>query len=310
MTLKSEKNSNSAEPSIITIGTFDGVHIGHQKIIKRLVETGREKKLKSIVLTFFPHPRMVLQPDYDLKLLHTIEERQKVLTQYGVDNIIIKPFTKEFANLSAEAYVKDLLVNELNAQYIIIGYDHHFGKNRSANIEDMRAFGKTYNFQIEEISAQDIKDVAVSSTKIRHALLHGDIETANDYLGYSYFVTGTVVKGKGVGKTMHFPTANIFVESSYKLIPKNGVYVVSSRWDDRTFYGMMNIGTNPTFNEKKQSIEVHFFNFSGDLYNKQLQIDILHRLRDEHKFESVEALQSQLKKDQENAIHYISSQHE
>ncbi len=310
MTSNPEKTSVSAEPSIITIGTFDGVHIGHQRIIKQLVETGKEKKLKSTVLTFFPHPRMVLQPDYDLKLLHTIEERQKVLSKYGVDDIIIKPFTKQFANLSAESYVKDLLVNDLNAQYIIIGYDHHFGKNRSANIEDMRAFGKTYNFQIEEISAQDIKDVAVSSTKIRQALLNGNIETANAYLGYPYFVTGSVVKGKGVGKTIQFPTANIFVESSYKLIPKNGVYVVSSRWDDRTFYGMMNIGTNPTFNEKKQSIEVHFFNFKGDLYNKQLQIDILHRLRDEHKFESVEALQSQLKKDQENAIHYISSQHE
>ncbi len=310
MTSNPEKTSVSAEPSIITIGTFDGVHIGHQRIIKQLVETGKEKKLKSTVLTFFPHPRMVLQPDYDLKLLHTIEERQKVLSKYGVDDIIIKPFTKQFANLSAESYVKDLLVNDLNAQYIIIVYDHHFGKNRSANIEDMRAFGKTYNLQIEEISAQDIKDVAVSSTKIRQALLNGNIETANAYLGYPYFVTGSVVKGKGVGKTIQFPTANIFVESSYKLIPKNGVYVVSSRWDDRTFYGMMNIGTNPTFNEKKQSIEVHFFNFKGDLYNKQLQIDILHRLRDEHKFESVEALQSQLKKDQENAIHYISSQHE
>ncbi|WP_321254116.1 bifunctional riboflavin kinase/FAD synthetase [Psychroserpens sp.] len=305
-----EKKPERTEPSIITIGTFDGVHIGHQKIINRLVETGKENGLKSIVLTFFPHPRMVLQPDYNLKLLHSIDERQMLLTQYGVDEIIIKPFTKAFANLSAEAYVKNILVDELNAQHIIIGYDHHFGKNRSANIEDMRAFGKKYDFQIDEISAQDIQDVAVSSTKIRQALVDGDIETTNAYLGYSYFITGTVIKGKGVGKTIQFPTANISVESSYKLIPKNGVYVVASKWDGEVYYGMMNIGTNPTFDEKKQSIEVYFFNFEGNLYGKLLQIDILHRLRDEHKFSSVEALQSQLKKDQENAIHFIRTRYE
>ena len=296
--------------SIITIGTFDGVHIGHQKIIKRLVESGKDKGLKSTILTFFPHPRMVLQPDYDLKLLHTIEERQIVLSNYGVDEIIIKPFTKAFANLSAEAYVKELLVDELHAEYIIIGYDHHFGKNRSANIDDMRAFGKKYNFQIEEISAQDIQDVAVSSTKIRTALLNGDIATANAYLGYSYFITGTVVKGKGIGKTITFPTANIHIESSYKLIPKNGVYVVSSKWNNSLYYGMMNIGTNPTFNENKQSIEVHFFDFDGNLYGSNLQIDILHRLRDERKFDSVKALQSQLKTDREDAFEYIKTSNE
>ena len=287
----------STEASIITIGTFDGVHIGHQKIIQRLVRSGKAKGLKSVVLTFFPHPRMVLQPDFDLKLLHTIEERQLILSKYGVDDIIIKPFTKAFANLSAEDYVKDILVDELNAQHIIIGYDHHFGKNRSANIDDMKTFGKKYNFYIEEISAQDIKDVAVSSTKIRHALLNGDIETANAYLGYPYFMTGMVVKGKGVGKTIQFPTANIYVKSAYKLIPKNGVYVVRSKWNDSVYYGMMNIGTNPTFNEHKQSIEVHFFDFEGDLYDKSLQIEVLHRLRDERKFESVDALTAQLKKD-------------
>lgn len=297
----------STEASIITIGTFDGVHIGHQKIIQRLVRSGKAKGLKSVVLTFFPHPRMVLQPDFDLKLLHTIEERQLILSKYGVDDIIIKPFTKAFANLSAEDYVKDILVDELNAQHIIIGYDHHFGKNRSANIDDMKAFGKKYNFYIEEISAQDIKDVAVSSTKIRHALLNGDIETANAYLGYPYFMTGMVVKGKGVGKTIQFPTANIYVKSAYKLIPKNGVYVVRSKWNDSVYYGMMNIGTNPTFNEHKQSIEVHFFDFEGDLYDKSLQIEVLHRLRDERKFESVDALTVQLKKDQEASHLYIKT---
>lgn len=300
----------SSDPSIITIGTFDGVHIGHQKIIKRLVRSGKEKGLKSIVLTFFPHTRMVLQPDYDLKLLHTIDERQNVLSKYGVDEIIIKPFTKAFANLTAEEYVKNLLVDELNAQYIIIGYDHHFGKNRSANIDDMKTFGRKFKFHIEEISAQDIQDVAVSSTKIRHALLNGDIKTANAYLGYPYFITGNVVKGKGVGKTMTFPTANISVESSYKLIPKNGVYVVSSELENNIYYGMMNIGTNPTFNEKKQSIEVHFFDFEGDLYDQNLQINILHRLRDERKFDSIDALQSQLALDQLNSRNFLINYHE
>lgn len=303
-------NTKQKPPSIITIGTFDGVHIGHQKIIKRLVETGRNKDLKSIVLTFFPHPRMVLQPDFDIKLLHSIEERQEVLSQFGLDQLVIKKFTKDFANLSAQDYVKNILVDELNAKHIIIGYDHHFGKNRTANIDDLKIFGKQYGFTVEEISAQDIEDVAVSSTKIRQSLLDGDIETANSFLGYPYFISGKVIKGKGIGKTLNFPTANIDVKETYKLIPKDGVYVVKSSIDNKHVFGMMNIGKNPTFKGDKQSIEVHFFDLDQNLYDKTLKIEILHRLRGEHKFESVDLLKKQLQNDKLNALKRISNYNE
>ena len=294
-------------PSVVTIGTFDGVHIGHQKIIERIISVGKKKKLRSVILTFFPHPRMVLQPDFELKLLHTIDERKKMLKNFGLDHLEIKPFTKAFSNLSAQEYVNQILVEELNTKHVIIGYDHHFGKNRSANIEDLRDFGHIFDFEVDEISAQDIEEVAVSSTKIRQALLDGDLETANTYLGYSYFLTGRVVKGKGLGKTIAFPTANIHIEENYKLIPKSGVYVVSSNINGNRINGMMNIGTNPTVNDgNQQSIEVNFFDFEENLYNKELVIDIHHRLRDEVKFNSLESLTSQLEIDKIEAKSFIS----
>lgn len=281
------------------------MHIGHQKIIQRLVESGKNKDLKSIVLTFFPHPRMVLQPDFDMKLLHSIDERQDVLSQFGLEEVVIKKFTKAFANLSAQDYVKQILVDELNAKHIIIGYDHHFGKNRTANIEDLKIYGKEYGFTVEEISAQDIEDVAVSSTKIRQSLLEGDIETANSYLGYPYFISGKVIKGRGIGNTLDFPTANIHVPETYKLIPKDGVYVVRSSIDDVKVFGMMNIGSNPTFKGDKKSIEVHFFDINQNLYGAILKVEILYRLRDEHKFESVDLLKAQLQNDRIQALKSI-----
>lgn len=303
-------NSKPQPASIITIGTFDGVHIGHQKIIQRLVSIGKEKDLKSTVLTFFPHPRTILQPGFDIKLLHAIDERKKVLSQFGLDDVVIKEFTVEFANLSAEDYVKNILVEELNAKYIIIGYDHHFGKSRSADIEDLKIYGKKYDFVVEEISAQDVKDVAVSSTKIRKSLLAGDIETANSYLGYPYFLTGKVVKGRGIGKTLDFPTANIAIPNVYKLIPKDGVYVIKSVIDGGPVFGMMNIGKNPTFEGKMQSIEVHFFDFNKSLYDDTLTVEILHHLRDEYKFETIELLKEQLQVDRKNSIKYIAEYYE
>ncbi|MGM5468976.1 bifunctional riboflavin kinase/FAD synthetase [Flavobacteriaceae bacterium LMO-SS05] len=292
-------------PSAITIGTFDGVHLGHQKIIKRLQSIAKDKGLQSVILTFFPHPRMVLQNAVDVKLLNTIEERQEILSDLGLDHLVVKKFTKEFSRLSAEHYVREVLVNKLNAKYIIIGYDHRFGKNRKANIKDLIAFGKQFDFNVEEISVQDVEDVAVSSTKIRRALNDGDIKTANAFLGYDYFLTGTVIKGKQIGKQIGFPTANIDIKEHYKLIPKNGVYVVKSLIENTLFYGMMNIGTNPTVDGTKQSIEVHFFDFDQDLYDKRLKIELLERLRDERKFESLESLQSQLNNDREDALKFI-----
>ena len=306
MKLYDNQKSYSKNPSVITIGTFDGVHIGHQKIIERLVKVGQNKALESVVLTFFPHPRMVLQKNSNIKLLNTIDERKQLLSKLNLETLVIKTFNKEFANLSARDYVKTILVEELNAKHIIIGYDHHFGKNRSANIDDLKSFGKEFGFEVEEISAQDIKDVAVSSTKIRNAVSDGDLQIAKSYLGNPYFITGTVIKGKGLGKQIQFPTANIHIKEDYKLIPKNGVYVVSSIIDNITVFGMMNIGTNPTVNGTKQSIEVHFFNLDKDLYDDTLEVTVLNRLRDEHKFESVALLKEQLKLDQDNALKFIN----
>ncbi|MEM6515695.1 MAG: bifunctional riboflavin kinase/FAD synthetase [Bacteroidota bacterium] len=301
-------SKKSASSSVVTIGTFDGVHIGHQKIIERLISVGKKKHLKSVILTFFPHPRMVIQPDFEIKLLHTIEERKKMLKQFGLDELVVKPFTREFSNLSAQEYVNQVLIDELKTKHVIIGYDHHFGKNRSANIDDLRDFGNILEFEVEEISAQDIEEVAVSSTKIRQALIDGDLETANTYLGYAYFITGTVIKGKGLGKTINFPTANIHIKENYKLIPKSGVYVVSAQINDVLVDGMMNIGRNPTVNDdNQQSIEVNFFNFNENLYDKELVINILHRLRDEVKFDSLEALTNQLEKDRIKAKQFVKN---
>ncbi|MCB0398296.1 MAG: bifunctional riboflavin kinase/FAD synthetase [Winogradskyella sp.] len=290
---------------ILTIGTFDGVHVGHQKILKRVVKIASEIEAKPAVLTLFPHPRMVLQKDDNIKLLNTINERTQLLKSLGIEEVIVKEFTKEFANLSAKDYVKQILVDELNTKQIVIGYDHHFGKNRSANIDDLKVFAKEFGFKVEEISAQEIKDVTVSSTKIRKALNNGHIEVANAYLGYKYFISGEVIQGKGIGRTLDYPTANIHIEESYKLIPRDGVYVVKSDIKGSTIYGMMNIGTNPTVSGKTRSIEVHFFNFDKDIYGKTLKIEFLHWLRSEEKFDGLETLKKQLKKDMVDALEHI-----
>ncbi len=292
--------------TIITIGTFDGVHLGHRKILERLINNAKATNLKSTVLTFFPHPRMVLQKDVDIKLLNTLEEKKQIMETLGLDYLIIHPFTKEFSRLTATEFVEDILVDGLKAKKIIIGYDHRFGRNRNANIQDLMAFGNTLGFDVEEIPAQEIDDVSVSSTKIRNALLEGDIETANSYLNYEYMLTGTIGKGKGLGKEFGFPTANLHIEEEYKLIPKTGVYVVKSTFDGKEYFGMMNIGFNPTVDGTTKSIEVNFFDFDGDLYGKKVQVSILHRIRDEHKFNSIEELKQQLQKDKVRSLELIS----
>ncbi|TBV25156.1 MULTISPECIES: bifunctional riboflavin kinase/FAD synthetase [Flavobacteriaceae] len=302
MKIYNSLTSYSKAPSVLTIGTFDGVHLGHQKIINRLITVAKEKNLESSLLTFFPHPRMVLQTHADIKLLNTIDERKTILSQIGIDNLIIKKFTQDFSRLSANDYVKHILVDELNVKHVIIGYDHRFGRNRSANIEDLKGYGAQFDFEVEEISVKDIEDVAISSTKIRNALNNGDVKTANTYLGYNYFLSGNVVKGKQIGSKIGFPTANVKIPEDYKLIPKNGAYVVQSNINNTTVYGMMNIGTNPTVNGKTQSIEVHFFNFNEDIYDTSIQVELIDRLRDEQKFDSVELLKEQLNKDKEKAL--------
>ena len=292
---------------VTTIGTFDGVHIGHQKILNQVVKLAKKQGYIPIVLTLFPHPRMVLQKDDSIKLLNTIDERIAILKSLGIEDVIVKEFTKEFANLSAKDYVKNILVDELNTKHIVIGYDHHFGKNRSANITDLKSFAEQFDFKVKEISAQDIKDVTVSSTKIRNALDKGEVTIANSFLGYNFFITGSVIKGKGLGRTIDFPTANMYIKEAYKLIPNDGVYVVKSQIKNQIVFGMMNIGTNPTVYGKTRSIEVHFFNFSQDIYGSELKIEFLKRLRSEEKFKNLKALKVQLNNDKLNALNYINS---
>lgn len=306
ITVHSISKYSEQHPIAITIGTFDGVHIGHRKILEKLINHAKNSNLKSAVLTFFPHPRMVLQKDADIKLLNTIDEKISILKNMGLDILVIHPFTKDFSRLSATEFVRDLLVNKLKSKKIIIGYDHRFGRNRNANITDLVAFGNTLDFVVEEIPAQEIDDVSVSSTKIRKALEDGDVATANTYLGYEYMLTGTIKKGKGIGRKLGFPTANLLIKESYKLVPKNGSYTVKSILQEKVVYGMMNIGYNPTVNGKEKTIEVHFFDYDQDLYEQEVQIAILARLRDEHKFDSLEALKLQLAKDKEKSLELIS----
>lgn len=300
---------SSRNYTVVTIGTFDGVHIGHQKIIERLVSTAKAGNLDSAILTFFPHPRMVLQKDAGIKLINTIEERRNILEQTGIDHLIVHPFTQQFSRLSAREFVRDILVNKLKAKKVIIGYDHRFGRNRTADINDLREFGIEYDFEVEEISKQDVEDVAVSSTKIRKALLEGRVEKANLYLKYPFSLAGTVVKGKGLGKEFSFPTANLEVKESYKLIPKNGVYVVSSTIDGEVVFGMMSIGTNPTVGGTEKTIETHFFDLEKDLYGKYLSIELLSRIRDEKKFENIESLKIAMRQDQAFSMQYIRDNH-
>ncbi len=293
--------------TIATIGTFDGVHIGHQKIIEKLIHNATASECESLILTFFPHPRMILQKDADIKLLNTIDERAALFQKTALNNLIIHPFDEKFSKLSAEEFVKNILVDKLNIHKIIIGHDHRFGRNRTANIDDLILYGEKYNFEVEQISAQEIEEVSVSSTKIRAALENGNIALANDYLGYDYFLSGTVQHGKQLGRTIGFPTANLKISEKYKLIPKEGVYIVKSILNKQTVYGMMNIGTNPTVDGKIQTIEINYLNFDGDLYEKKIEVALLHYIRAEQKFESVALLKAQLERDKKLTLTYINN---
>ena len=296
---------NSTQKTIVTIGTFDGVHIGHQKIIEKLIQGTKNSDYESLILTFFPHPRMVLHEASSIKLLNTINEKSGFLKKMGLNNLVIHPFDKEFSNLSAEEFVKTILVDSFNIQKIIIGYDHRFGKNRAANIDDLIVFGDKYGFEVEQISAQEVDSVSVSSTKIRDAIANGTMAVANEFLGYNYILSGKIIKGKQLGRTIGFPTANIKIEENYKLIPKNGVYIVNSIIQEKTVFGIMNIGLNPTVNGEDLSIEVHFLDFDIAIYNTEITVSVIDRIRDEQKFSSIDLLKAQIQKDKNYAISYI-----
>ena len=291
---------SSTDNTILTIGTFDGVHLGHQKVLERLTNTAIENNLKSTVLTFFPHPRTILNPDKPLKLINSVKERTELLNRSKVDNLIIHPFDKNFSELDPEKYVVEILVKKLKAKIILIGYDHKFGKNRTADITDLKIYGKKYGFKVIEIKAEEISNIAISSTKIRKAISEGNISTAKKYLGYDFSLSGKIVHGKSIGRTLGFPTANIEVKEEYKLLPKNGVYLIQSIINHNKYFGMMNIGIKPTIKESSKTIEVNFFDFEGDLYHKNIEVNIKKFIRDEIKFDSLELLKSQILKDKIN----------
>jgi len=299
---------NSTEKtSIVTIGTFDGVHIGHQEIIKNLVKSASNTNNKSVILTFFPHPRMVLQKGTNLKLLTTLQEKIVLLEKTGLDFLIIEPFTKDFSRYTALDFVRDILVQQLKLKKLVIGYDHHFGRNREGNFEQLKEYGIVYGFDVEEIPAQDIQNIAVSSTKIRKALEEGNIEKANSYLGYEFMLTGTIIHGRGLGQKWNYPTVNIHIEETYKLIPKSGVYIIKTSINNNHIFGIMNIGYRPTIDGKHQTIEVHLLDFNADLYGENIQVQLVYRLRDEQKFVSVDELFAQIKRDESNARKLITN---
>jgi riboflavin kinase / FMN adenylyltransferase len=308
------KFNNPSDPDslvknpVVTTGTFDGVHLGHQKIISRLKDVANEINGETVLLTFYPHPRMVLFPeDNDLKLINTQEEKIELLSHYGIDHLIIYPFTKEFSRLTSVEFVRNILVNRIKTKRLVIGYNHHFGRNREGSFEHLKEYGPLYGFEVEEIPARDIDSIEVSSTKIRKALLAGDVKTANSYLGHSYCITGKVVDGKKIGRQIGYPTANILVEDKYKLIPADGVYVVKVRHDNSTYGGMLNIGNNPTVNGKHKTIEVNIFDFNKDIYEENATIYFIERLRDEVKFNGLQELKDQLAIDKINSLNILKT---
>ncbi len=282
--------------AVVTIGTFDGIHIGHQKIIDTIKNVAKKNNSETVILTFSPHPRIVLQPDFDLKLIYTEKEKINILRELGIDNLIIQPFSKEISLLSTNEYIDKFIINIINPTAIVIGYDHHFGKNREGSILDLKEYATNYGFEIIEVSSQNINDVSVSSTKIRNAILEGDMKTTSLYLGRDFMITGKVVKGEKNGRKIGFPTANISVSDKNKLIPTNGVYAVRVKILDKMFEGMLNIGKRPTFNnDLHNTIEVHMLDFPNwDIYDKYITIYFIQKIRDEIKFNSLDDLKNQL----------------
>jgi riboflavin kinase / FMN adenylyltransferase len=297
---------NHLKNAVVTSGTFDGVHIGHQKILNRLKEISEQSGGESVVLTFWPHPRMVVSDDsQNLQLLSTIDEKIQLFEQLGIQHLIIIPFTRAFSELTSEEFIQQVLVQRIGTRKLVIGYDHRFGRNREGSFEFLKKNSETYGFEVEEIPRQDIEDLAISSTRIRQALQSGQVGVAKDLLGRSYSLTGTVVKGKQLGRTLGFPTANLYLHEAYKLVPANGVYVVKAHYADKTYNAILNIGVRPTVDGTHRTIEAHLLDFEKEIYGEDLTLELLQYLRPEQKFASLDALVSQIKKDRETAIELL-----
>jgi riboflavin kinase/FMN adenylyltransferase len=303
-------NNFKASNPVVTIGTFDGVHLGHQKVIQRLKEYALKYNGESVIFTFYPHPRLVTAPEEgNLRLLTTLEEKTALFEKSGIDHLIVYPFTRSFSQLGYKDFVEKILVEKMNTRCLVVGYDHRFGKNREGGFEYLKECARKHEFDIEKLDALLVDESNVSSTKIRQSLEAGNIERANRYLGYRFTLHGTVVEGQRVGRKIGFPTANIEASDVHKIIPGYGVYAVEIKLDGKNYKGMLNIGTRPTFNNNadNRSIEVHIFNFSGDIYNKEITLTFIGKIRDEQKFSGPEALVEQLKKDKESAQRILTA---
>ena len=308
---KSIEKFSSSLRSIVTIGTFDGIHIGHRYILKNLMEISKKNNEESIVITFNPHPRYVLQKEnQELKLINTTKEKEQLLEEIGIAHFIIHPFTKQFSRTKSENFIRDFLVNKLNVSHLILGHDHHFGRNREGSFDDLKRLSDLYDFRITQISAKKVDSTIVSSTKIRNKIKSGDIKIVNKYLGYTFFFSGLVIKGLSIGKKIDFPTANLSLEDDNKIIPKDGVYAVKVKYIDVNYIGMMNIGFKPTLMQKNRSIEVNIFDFDLDIYGKYITVSVISKIRDERKFKNLDELKKQLIKDKrkvKTVINKISS---
>ena len=305
--IKNIINYSEHKNSAVTIGSFDGIHLGHEKILKKLKKEAIKDNLLSVILTFDPHPRTILKNEKSIKSINLIEEKKDILKKFKIDIVVIHPFSKSFSKLSSLEFIRDILVKKFKIKKLILGFNHSFGKNREATVKDINKFSEELNFQLIEVKAKKLNNLNISSTLIRNYILNGEIKKANLNLGRMFSFSGIVVRGFGLGKKLNFPTANIKIENNKKIFPKSGVFFVNAIIKKKQYFGMMNIGNRPTLNRKKKSIEIHFFDLNMDLYGEKIEVFLNFKIRDEIKFSSLKELQKQIIIDKERCINYLSN---